>query len=175
MQPILGEAVSQQNYWNSDPYDLSIPSFVMLPEPQMQDMWFTCIHRGEAQDSSLIASFSETVSICHRDSSFGEGWQVSLVCLYKIKTVAEELHWSMGVVEADRLFSKTPNLTSPGSSLISSTRHNFSPCWMAQTHLVMGELPPKCECTYCSIVDILVIVWFIAIGLLIAFLFLQLL
>lgn len=81
----------------------------------------------------------------------------------------------MGVVEADRFSSKTHYLTSPGSSLISSTRHNFSPCWMAQTHLVMGELPPKCECTYCSIVDILVIVWFIVIGLLIALLFLQLL
>lgn len=91
-------------------------------------------------------------------SSFVEGRQATIVCLYKIKNAAKELYWSMEGVEVDRFSSKTHYLTSPRNYLISSTRHNFSPCWMAHAHLVICELPPKCECTYCSSVDILVIV-----------------
>lgn len=61
-------------------------------------------------------------------SSFVEGQQATIVCLYKIKNVAKELYWSMEGVEVDRFSSKTHYLTSPGNYLISSTRHNFSPC-----------------------------------------------
>lgn len=39
LPPFLGETISQQTSWCSESHDLSSPSSVLFPEPQMQELW----------------------------------------------------------------------------------------------------------------------------------------